>query len=109
MLENHFAGEVLDIVALNEKLAWLCEGSEILPNTKGTAVGTWVDHDRGAIISLPGVPYEMKIIMQEEVLPRIRSRYDVEPLFVQWIMTAGQGESSLSVALKVLSKICPRE
>ena len=107
-LENHFAPRGPRVVALNEKLAWLCEGSEILPNTKGTAVGTWVDHDRGAIISLPGVPYEMKSIMQEEVLPRIRSRYDVEPLFVQWIMTAGQGESSLSVALESIEQNMPK-
>ena len=108
LLEKHFSPRGQQVVALNEKLSWVCEGSEILPNSKGTAVGTWVDHARGAIISLPGVPYEMKIIMEEEVLPRIRSRYDVEPLFVQWIMTAGQGESSLSVALESIEKSMPK-
>lgn len=107
-LEKHFAPRGPRVVALNEKLAWVCEGSEILPNSKGTAVGTWVEGRRGAIISLPGVPYEMKIIMQEEVLPRIRSRYDIEPLFVQWIMTAGQGESSLSVALEDIEQNMPK-
>ena len=71
-------------------------------------MGTWVEEGRGAIISLPGVPYEMKIIMQEEVLPRICARYDVEPLFVQWIMTAGQGESSLSVALESIEQNMPK-
>ena len=107
-LEKHFAPRGPRLVALNEKLAWVCEGSEILPNTKGTAVGTWVEEGRGAIISLPGVPYEMKIIMEEEVLPRIHARYDVEPLFVQWIMTAGQGESSLSVALESIEQNMPK-
>lgn len=109
MLEKHFAPRGPRVVALNDKLAWVCEGSEILPNAKGTAVGTWVEEDRGAIISLPGVPYEMKVIMQEEVMPRIRSRYDVEPLVVQWIMTAGQGESSLSVALEDIELGMPDE
>lgn len=108
MLEKHFAPRGPGVIALNEKLAWVCEGSEILPNAKGTAVGTWVDEERGAIISLPGVPYEMKIIMEEEVLPRICSRYDVEPLFIQWIMTAGQGESSLSVALETIERNMPK-
>ena len=108
MLENHFAGRGPDIIELNRKLAFIAEGSEILPNAKGTAVGTWIEEDRGIIISLPGVPYEMKNIMQEEVIPRIQSRYEVEPLFVRWIMTVGQGESSLSVALESVEHNMPK-
>lgn len=107
MLDKHFASRGPGVAELNEKLAWMCEGSEILPNSKGTAVGTWVKESRGQIISLPGVPYEMKTIMKEEVLPRIRSRYDVKPPFIRWIMTAGQGESSLSVSLTSVEQNMP--
>ena len=108
MLENHFAGRGPDIIELNRKLAFIAEGSEILPNAKGTAVGTWIEEDRGIIISLPGVPYEMKNIMQQEVIPRIQSSYEVESLFVRWIMTVGQGESSLSVALESIEQNMPK-
>ena len=108
MLEQHFTPRGPGVVELNDKLAWICEGAEILTNSKGTAAGTWVDMDRGTIISLPGVPYEMKAIMKEEVIPRIRSRHDVEPLFIQWIMTAGQGESSLSVAIESIEQNMPK-
>jgi nicotinamide-nucleotide amidase len=70
------------------------EGAEILRNSMGTAPGMLFSRSGNMIISMPGVPYEMKAIMEEEVLPRLKARSD-QGLYSKTILTCGTGETIL--------------
>ncbi len=68
------------------------ENAEILRNSMGTAPGMLFHFKNTKIISMPGVPYEMKAIMEEEVLPKI---YETSPVTIlhKTILTSGTGET----------------
>lgn len=78
------------------------DGATILPNTRGTAPGLWIEdgHGRRAIL-LPGVPKEMRSLMADEVIPRLARTEETGGQAVRKVITsltvrtAGIGESSL--------------
>ena len=65
-------------------------------NRYGTAPGMWFEKEGVVYISLPGVPYEMKALMQGEVLPRLRENYDRPYILHRTIITYGMGESDIA-------------
>lgn len=73
--------------------------AQILRNKVGTAPGMWFSYKGKVIVSMPGVPNEMKYLMQHEVLPRLKSEFPGVPIAHRTIMTAGAGETDLAVLL----------
>jgi len=71
----------------------------ILTNNYGTAAGMWFEKNGKIVISLPGVPYEMKGIMTEEVFPLMRERFQLNSMYHKTILTQGIGESFLAEKL----------
>lgn len=70
---------------------------EVLFNTQGTAPGMWFDRGEVKLAVLPGVPHEMKHLMNEKVLPKVRAiNGETEFRRSHYITTAGIGESTLS-------------
>lgn len=70
---------------------------EVLFNTQGTAPGMWFDRGKTKLVVLPGVPYEMKHLVKNKVIPKIREiNGDTEFRHSHYITTAGIGESTLS-------------
>ncbi|MFT6718553.1 MAG: nicotinamide-nucleotide amidase [Sphingobacteriales bacterium] len=69
---------------------------EVLPNTRGTASGMWFSKKGLHLISLPGVPAEMRGLITDEVIPRIQAKWGMGAYFHHTILTAGIGESSLA-------------
>ncbi|UTW60747.1 competence/damage-inducible protein A [bacterium SCSIO 12741] len=67
----------------------------VLKNEKGTAPGMWFDEKGKIVVSMPGVPNEMRYLMDEEVIPRIKEKYQTPELVYQTVLTQGIGESSL--------------
>ena len=67
-----------------------------LKNKLGTAPGMWFQENNTVFISLPGVPYEMKGLMNDEVLPRIQQQFQLPFIIHKTIMTYGQGESTIA-------------
>ena len=65
-----------------------------LPTTQNSPLGGW-----GAVISLPGVPYEMKGLMMDEVLPRLQKSFQLPAIIHRTVFTAGQGESFIAELL----------
>jgi len=70
--------------------------ANLLINKMGTAPGMWFDHEDKVIISMPGVPYEMKYLMEYEVLPKLKARFPMMPIQHRTIMTVGAGESMIA-------------
>lgn len=61
----------IDFNELNQAQALVPEGCVVLPNRCGTAPGMWFERDGRVLVSLPGVPFEMKTLVDEQVLPRL--------------------------------------
>jgi nicotinamide-nucleotide amidase len=68
----------------------------ILMNQFGTAPGMWMEKDNVVFVSLPGVPYEMKHLLQDEVLPRVIKRFNRPHIYHKTLLTYGLGESAIA-------------
>ena len=78
---------------MNKDQALVPSRCEILFNQVGTAPGMWMKKENTVFISLPGVPYEMKYIVENEIVPKIVKEYERPYILHKTIMTYGQGES----------------
>lgn len=74
----------------------LPEACTVLPNDRGTASGMWFEKDGRVFVSMPGVPYEMKGMMREQVLARLVERFHPPAIVHRTILTTGLGESPLA-------------
>jgi len=99
-INEYFAKINRPMLETNRKQAELPRACQILDNNYGTAAGMWFEHDKVIYISLPGVPYEMKGIMAEEVLPRLNSRFELKSMYFKTALTQGIGESFLAELIK---------
>lgn len=97
-LRAFFAGRGVAMPEHNIKQAWTLPSVTILANPIGTAPGWWAERDDKVMVAMPGVPYEMKRMWQNEVIPRLRLRTD-ESLFTRILRVAGMGESSVEEKL----------
>jgi len=76
--------------------AQLPSKATLLKNNFGTAPGMWFYENDTVFVSLPGVPYEMKGLITNEVLPRIQKQFKLPYIIHKTIMTYGQGESTIA-------------
>jgi len=91
-----YGKEVTPINRLQAEVPAICE---VLRNKVGTAPGMWFNVDGKIFVSMPGVPFEMKALMTEQVVPRIRSMFKLPVIVHKTILTQGIGESTLSELL----------
>ena len=85
----------------NKGQAYLPKACQYIPNTYGTAPCMWLEKKGVVFVFMPGVPYEMKGIFNDELLPRIKERFQSLPYEKRVIMTTGIGESFLADKIKV--------
>ena len=78
-----------------------------LKNPYGTAPGMWFYENDTVFISLPGVPYEMKGLMTQEVLPKIQQEFQLPFISHKTIMTYGQGESVIAERIEAIENSLP--
>ena len=79
----------------------------VLINKMGTAPGMWFEYEEKVVVSLPGVPYEMQYLMENEVLPRLRQRFDGTHVAYRTILTSGEGESTIAKMLEPFEEALP--
>jgi len=91
-----FATYGKEVTPINRKQAELPEICTAIRNKNGTAAGMWFDVNGKIFISMPGVPYEMKAMMQEQVIPKIIKQFKLPAIFHKTVLTQGIGESYLS-------------
>ena len=91
-----FAKRGRELSDINRDQALLPTKAQFVPNKQGTAPCMWFE-EKGLIwVSMPGVPFEMKAIMETEVLPRVMKHFKTPVIFHKVIKTVGIGESYLS-------------
>ena len=81
---------------LNRDQALVPETAIVIPNEMGTAPGLWLKKKDCVYIFMPGVPFEMKNIMEKEVLPGIRNEFHTSPILHRTIQIFGLAESTLA-------------
>jgi nicotinamide-nucleotide amidase len=84
------------ITQLNKDQALVPSKCNVLHNKVGTAPGMWMKHENTVFISLPGVPYEMKYLVENEIIPRVVREYKRPYILHKTILTYGQGESMVA-------------
>ena len=84
----------------NRGQAMLPKSCKYIPNTYGTAPCMWLEKNGVAFVFMPGVPFEMKGIFTDELLPRIKEHFQSIPYEKRVVMTTGIGESFLADKIK---------
>lgn len=95
-IKSMFEKRGYELTETNKEQAYLPKDCTTLPNPVGSARGMWFEKDDLVVISLPGVPSELDVLMEQQVMPRIIKHFNTQPLHHITIMTAGIGESFLS-------------
>ncbi|NOX47088.1 MAG: competence/damage-inducible protein A [Chlorobi bacterium] len=69
-------------------------------NKNGTAPGLWFEKDNTILVSMPGVPFEMKAMMEGFIIPELSERFELPSLLNKTVLTHGVGESSLAAIIE---------
>jgi nicotinamide-nucleotide amidase len=100
-VENH----VIDLIEralgreasqINKDQALVPSQCTVLHNQVGTAPGMWIKKENTVFVSLPGVPYEMKYLIENQVIPKLVQEYQRPYIIHKTILTYGQGESHVA-------------
>ena len=105
LIENHgalnnvaqiFAKYNSPLLEVNRQQAMVPQNCEVVLNNNGTAPGMWFNVDGKIYVSMPGVPHEMMYMMEDGVLPRLKSTLKLPVIIHKTILTVGEGESFLA-------------
>ncbi len=95
-IKTMFAKFNIPFKPIQNQQALLPSKATLLKNRFGTAPGMWFYENDTVFISLPGVPYEMKALIKNEVLPRIQQQFKLPFILHKTLMTYGEGESNIA-------------
>lgn len=95
------------LLETNIKQAEVLENCITLLNLNGTAPGMWIEHENKIYVSMPGVPFEMMYMMEEQVIPRIKKSFNLPVILHYTILTAGIGESILAEKIESVEDSLP--
>jgi nicotinamide-nucleotide amidase len=84
------------LLQVNLDQALVPSKAKVLMNQSGSAPGMWIENNTRVFVSLPGVPFEMKALMQNEVLPRLSKQFKLPFILHKTILTYGLGESVIA-------------
>jgi len=84
------------LLEVNRKQAEVPANCEVILNKNGTAPGMWFNSNGKIYVSMPGVPFEMKYMVEEEVIPKLKEVLKLPVIIHKTILTAGEGESFLA-------------
>jgi len=93
---NIFARYNRPLLEVNRLQAYVPENCEVILNKNGTAPGMWFNEKGKIFVSMPGVPHEMMYMMEEDVIPKLKSSLVLPVIIHKTILTVGEGESFLA-------------
>lgn len=95
-IERIFAGRGYPMTETNRQQAWVPACCKVIVNEVGTAPCMWFEENGKAIVSMPGVPSEMKFLMNKRILPLLKERNGGQFILQKNLIFQGIGESFLS-------------
>lgn len=108
-IKNMFAKTNYPFTQINRDQALVPSKCIPLKNNWGTAPGMWFNYNNKLVISLPGVPNEMKGLMKDSVLPKIVNTYHLPFILHKTILTYGMGESMVAERIEVWENNLPKD
>ncbi len=96
MVSSFFTKRGKEVSELNRNQALVPRDCQVIKNPNGTAPGMWMKKNNTVFISMPGVPYEMKAMMTETILPKIKAENNLATIYHKTVLTNGIGESALA-------------
>lgn len=108
-VESFFEKRGRPLLESNRLQAMLPKSCTVLKNEVGTAPGMLFEHSDSLVFSLPGVPFEMKHLIQERIIPLLSSRFFFKKITHKTLLTAGQGESFIAERLIHFEQQLPAE
>ncbi|NOR87259.1 MAG: competence/damage-inducible protein A [Bacteroidales bacterium] len=106
-IQQLFESRGFQVTEVNKNQAYLPTKAQAIPNFNGTAYGMWFEKQSSIVVSMPGVPFEMKTMMEKEVIPRLMERFQPDKYYHQTIMTQGLGESFLANKIEAVESKLP--
>ncbi|WP_316752117.1 competence/damage-inducible protein A [Pedobacter gandavensis] len=95
------------MIELNRKQADVPDGCTVIKNKNGTAPCMWFEEHGKIFVSMPGVPFEMMYLMDDEILPRIKAAFKLPVIYHKTILTSGLGESFLAMEIEDIENSLP--
>ncbi len=95
------------ISEVNRRQALVPSRSEVLHNAYGTAPGMWMKGKKAIFISLPGVPFEMKQLVTNEVIPKLADTFQTPFIYHKTLITYGLGESAIAERIEKIEQELP--
>ena len=102
------AARGIEFNELNQSQADVPDRCTVLHNAHGTAPAMWFEREGKVVVSLPGVPFEMEHLMQDEVLPRLRAQFALKQVVHRTMITTGLAESMLAKRIEEWEDALPR-
>jgi len=102
-----FSQKNLEINELTRSQAFVPEGCTVIPNKAGTAPILWFERDNKILVSMPGVPFEMKTAMTDEIIPRLQKHFRTETYLKRSFLVSDISESALAIKLSDFEKELP--
>lgn len=96
LLKDFFEKRFKELTEINRNQALVPDNCIVLENKNGTAPCMWFEHKQKILVSLPGVPFEMKALMQDQVYNKIKTLVGSQEIYHKTILTAGIGESAIA-------------
>lgn len=106
-VENFFKRYKRPMLPINRLQALVPKECTMLLNKVGTAPGMWMEKNNTVFVSMPGVPYEMKYLMEYEVFPRVIERFNLPVIVHKTMMTLGLGESYIAEEIRDIENNLP--
>jgi nicotinamide-nucleotide amidase len=109
-IENIFKKySIAPLLQVNKNQALVPSKAQVLPNEFGTAPGMWLKNNQTVFVSMPGVPFEMKHLMHNQVIPKIQKEFDRTFILHKTIITYGMGESALAQKIEDWEDNLPKD
>ena len=103
--KSYVGGSLLQV---NKDQALVPSKAYVLMNKLGTAPGMWIKKNDKVFISLPGVPYEMQSLIENQVIPQLRKTYHCPYIMHKTLLIYGLGESALAARIEVWEDALPK-
>lgn len=94
---------------LNKDQALVPKDCTVINNRVGSASVSWFDKDKKVVVSMPGVPEEMKVVMTEEILPRLHKQFKTDVILHQTFLVKNHPEAILAEELADFEEALPEE
>lgn len=106
-IETLFKERGVELNELTRNQAYVPKKSTVIQNKVGTAPILWFEKDGKILVSMPGVPFEMRWAMTEEIIPRLTKQFQTKRFLKQVLYTRSISESALAIHLNDFEEELP--